>query len=112
MAGDKSAVDHQTRGIRQRFKANRKKKEFGQLSGEELLKPITRRLDGDSTFQEAWQECPVFTMDEFDVNNLFGVEFRPNAPIPPSSPQPPDDDDDDNNDDHLQRKEWDAPGPV
>ena len=57
-------------------------------------------------------------MDEFDVNNPFGVEFRPDAPIPPSSPPPPDDDDDDNDDDDndddgdLQRKEWRAPGPV
>ena len=45
-------------------------------------------------------------MDKFDVNNPFGVEFRPDASTPPPSspPQPPDDDDDDNDD--LPRKEW------
>ena len=86
LAGEKSAVDHQTRGIRQRFRANRINKEFGQLSEEEFLKPVTRRLDKESTFQETRQERPDYKMDEFDVKNPFGVEFRPDAPTPPSSP--------------------------
>ena len=87
-------------------------KEFGQLSGEELLKPITKRLDSESTFQETRQESPEFTMDEFDVNNPFGVEFRPDAPTPQSSPPLPDDDDDDNDDDVLPRKEWGRRGRL
>ena len=115
LVGEKSAVDHQTRGIRQRFRANRINKEFGKLSGEELLKPITRRLDRESTFQQTRQESPDYTMDQFDGNNPFGVEFRPDAPLPPSSsslpssPSPPDYGDDD---DDLPRKEWGLPGPV
>ena len=99
LAREKSAVDHQTRGIRQQFRANRINKEFGQLSGEELLKPITRRLDRESTSQETRQESPDYTTDEFDAHNLFGNEFRPDAPTPTPTP-----------DDHdLPRIEW---GPL
>ena len=58
MAKEKTAVDQQTQDIHQKF---RKKinKEFGQLSGEELFKPITKRLDEkSSTTAEEVHESP------------------------------------------------------
>ena len=57
-------------------------KEFGQLSGEEFFKPITKRLDEKSSNtveeEEEEQEFPDYTMDE----------FRPDAPTPAPSPTP------------------------
>ena len=68
-------------------------KDFGQLSGEEFFKPITKRLDEKSTTveeeEEEEQEFPDYTMDEFDETYPFGDEFRPDAPTPSSSPPPP-----------------------
>ena len=65
-------------------------KTFGQLSGEEFFKPITKRLDENSTTveeeEEEEQEVPDYTMDEFDEINPFGDEFRPDAPTPAPSP--------------------------
>ena len=45
LAKEKSAIDQQTEEIHQKFRMNKINKEFGQLSGEELFKPITKRLD-------------------------------------------------------------------
>jgi len=96
LAEEKSAVDQQTQDIHQQFRKNKINKEFGQLSGEELFKPITRRLDEKSSAtveeEEEEQEVPDYTMDEFDEINSFGDEFRPDAstpaPSPPPSPKP------------------------
>ena len=88
LAEEQSAVDQQTQEIYQKF---RKKisKEFGQLSGEELFKAITKRLDEkSSTTAEEVQESPDYTRDEFDEINPFGDEFRPDAPTPAPSPPP------------------------
>jgi len=67
-------------------------KEFGQLSGEELFKPITKRLDEKSSAtaeeEEEEQEVLDYTMNEFDEINPFGDEFRPDAPTPAPSPEP------------------------
>jgi len=91
LAEEKSVVDQQTEEIRQKFKMDKIKKEFGQLSGEELFKPITKRLDEKSSAtaeedEEEEQEVPDYTMDEFDEINPFGVDFRPDAPSPAPSP--------------------------
>ena len=90
LAEEKSVVDQQTQDIHQKFKMNKISKEFGQLSGEELFKPITKRLDEKSsaTAEEEEQEGPVYTMDEFDEINPFGDEFRPDAPTPAPTPPP------------------------
>ena len=98
-------LDEQTEEIHQKFRMGKINKEFGQLSGEEFFKPITKRLDENSTTaeeeEEEEQEFPDYTMDEFDETYPFGDEFRPDAPTPPPSPPPPsyqevvDDDDDD-----------------
>ena len=108
IAEEKSKLDEQTKEIRQKFKRYKINKEFGQLSGEEFFKPITKRLDEKNTTveeEEEEQEVPDYTMDEFDETYPFGDEFRPDAPTPSSSPPPPspppsyqevvDDDDDD-----------------
>ena len=42
-------LDKQTEEIHQKFKMDKINKEFGQLSGEEFFKPITKRLDEKSS---------------------------------------------------------------
>ena len=124
LAEEKSAVHQQTQDIHQKFKMNKINKEFGQLSGEELFKPITKRLEKSSTTaQEEEEESPDYAMDEFDRTNPFGEEFRPDTPTPPPSPPPPppfqyDDDGGDfpqpppSLEEKSTRKEWGMPGPV
>ena len=73
---------------------NRINKEFGQLSGEELFKPITKRLDkaAKEPEQEVEELGPNYEMDEFDRLNPFEEAFRPDAetpPLPPTQPPPP-----------------------
>ena len=92
LAEEKSAIDQQTEEIHQKFRMDKINKEFGQLSGEELFKPITKRLDEKSSTtveeeEEEEQEVPDYTMDEFDETYPFGDEFRPDAPTP--APLPP-----------------------
>ena len=127
-AKEKLNLDEQTEEIHQKFKIDKISKEFGQLSGEEFFKPITKRLDRSATVEEEEeeeeeQEVPDYTMDEFDETYPFGDEFRPDAPTPSSSPPPPpppyDDDDDDFPppppplmEETSKRKEWAKPGPV
>ena len=87
-AAEKSAVDQQTHEILQKFKMNKIGKDFGQLSGEELFKPITKRLDKTNAGQEKAEvgKGPDYTMDEFDRINPFGDDFRLYAPTPAPSP--------------------------
>ena len=98
LAEEKSVVDQQTQDIHQTFRMNKINKEFGQLSGEELFKPITKKFDEKSSAtaeeeekeekeeKEEEQEGPDYTMDEFDRTNPFDYEFRPDAKTPPSTP--------------------------
>ena len=91
LAKEKSAIDQQTEETHQKFRMDKRKKEFGQLSGEEFFKPVTKRLDKSSTTveeEEEEQEFPDYTMDEFDETYPFGDEFRPDAPTPAPSPTP------------------------
>ena len=84
-AAEKSAFDQQTIEILQKFKMKKIGEEFGQLSGEELFEPITRRLDKTNAGQEKaeMEEDPDYTMDEFDRINPFGDDFRPDDPLQP-----------------------------
>ena len=73
LAKEKSAIDQQTEEIHQKFRMDKINKEFGQLSGEEVFKPVTKRLDRSATVEEEEeeeeeeeQEVPDYTMDEFD----------------------------------------------
>ena len=90
LAEEKTVLDKQTEEIHQKFRMDKINKEFGQLSEEELFKPITKRLDEKSSDnveeEEEEQEVPDYTMDEFDEINPFGDEFRPDAPTPTSPP--------------------------
>ena len=116
LAEEKSAVDQQTQDIHQKFRMDKINKEFSQLSGEELFKPITKRLDEkSSTTAQEVEESLDYAMVEFDRTNPFGDEFRPDAPTPektpppspspspspePTSPPPYEDVDDDDDGDH------------
>ena len=140
LAEEKLAVDQQIQDIHQKFRMDKISKEFGQLSGEKLFKPITKRLDEKSstTMQEV-EKSPDYAMDEFDRTNPFGDEFRPVAPTPapspPPSPSPQYQYDDDGGDfpppppfqyddgvdlppssqpleETSKQKEWAKPGPV
>ena len=91
LAEEKAKLNEQTKEIHQKFRMDKIKKEFGQLSGEEFFKPVTKRLDKSSTTveeEEEEQEFPDYTMDEFDETYPFGDEFRPDAPTPAPSPTP------------------------
>jgi len=89
LAEEKSAVDQHTQDIHQKFRMNKISKELGQLSGEELFKPITKRLDEkSSTTTQEVEESPDYAMDEFDRTNPFGEEYRPDAPTPEPTPPP------------------------
>ena len=70
---------------------NKISKEFIQLSGEELFKPITKRLEKSATEQkkEEVEENPDYAMDEFDRTNPFGDDFRADVPTPAPSPESP-----------------------
>ena len=105
LAEEKSAVDQQTQDIHQKFRMDKISKEFGQLSGEELFKPITKMLEKSSTTTQEVEESPDYAVDEFDRTNPFSEEFRPEAtpqptppPSPPPSPPPPFQYDDDGDD--------------
>ena len=56
IAEEKSKLDEQTKEIHQKFKRYNINKEFGQLSGEEFFKPITKRLDEKNTTVEEEEE--------------------------------------------------------
>ena len=93
---EKMDIDEETEEIQQKFKIDKINKAFNQLSGEELFRPITKRVDEKSSAtaeeeeeeQEEEQESPDYTVDEFDVINPFDYEFRPDVPTPASSPPP------------------------
>ena len=93
LASEKAEVEQQNDKILAVIKNTKINKGFGQLSGEDLFKPITSRLDklqiGDSnSAAEPKEEIPDYGMDEFDLNNPFDGDFNPDAETPPPSPTP------------------------
>ena len=95
LVSEKAEVEQQNDKILAAIKNNKINKEFGQLSGEDLFKPITSRLDklqvGDSNSvaePKEEDEVPDYGMDEFDLNNPFDEDFRPDEETPPPSPSP------------------------
>ena len=91
LVSEKAEVEQQNDKILAAIKNNKINKEFGQLSGEDLFKPITSRLDklqvGDSnSVAEPKEEVPDYGMDEFDLNNPFDGDFNPDAETPPPTP--------------------------
>ena len=91
LASEKAEVEQQNDKILAVIKNTKINKGFGQLSGEDLFKPITSRLDklqvGDSNSKEE-EEIPDYGMDEFDLNNPFDGDFNPDAETPPPTPTP------------------------
>ena len=93
LVSEKAEVEQQNDSILAAIKNNKIDKEFGQLSGEDLFKPITSRLDklqvGDSnSVAEPKEEVPDYGMDEFDLNNPFDGDFNPDVETPPPTPTP------------------------
>ena len=74
LASKKAEVEQQNDSILAAIKNNKIDKEFGQLSGEELFKPITSRLDKlqvGAAPKEEKEEVPDYGMDEFDLKGQF-----------------------------------------
>ena len=92
LVGEKAEVERQNDSILAVIKNNKINKGFGQLSGEDLFKPITSRLDklqvGAAPKEE--EEVPDYGMDEFDLNNPFDEDFKPDeeTPLPTPTPSP------------------------
>ena len=93
LASEKAEVEQQNDSILAAIKNNKINKGFSLVSGEDLFKPITSRLDklqiGDSnSVAEPKEEVPDYGMDEFDLNNPFDGDFNPDAETPPPTPTP------------------------
>ena len=96
LVSEKAEVEQQNDKILVVIKNTKINKGFGQLSGEDLFKPITSRLDklqvGDSNSvaepKEEEEQIPDYGMDEFDLNNPFDGDFRPDAETPLPTPTP------------------------
>ena len=91
LVSEKAEVEQQNDKILAAIKNNKINKEFGQLSGEDLFKPITSRLDKlqvGAAPKEEEEQIPDYGMDEFDLNNPFDGDFNPDAETPLPSPTP------------------------
>ena len=91
LVGEKAEVEQQSDKILTAIKNNKINKEFSLVSGEELFKPITSRLDKlqvGATPNEEEEEIPDYGMEEFDLNNPFNEDFKPDAETPPPTPTP------------------------
>ena len=91
LVGEKAEVEQQNDKILTAIKNNKIDKEFSLVSGEELFKPITSRLDKlqvGTAPKEEEEEVPDYGMDEFDLNNPFDGDFNPDEETPLPSPTP------------------------
>ena len=93
LVNEKAEVEQQNESILAAIKNNKINEELGQLSGEKLFKPITSRLDRRQEVPTPLPEeqVPDYGMDEFDLNNPFDGDFKPDeeTPTPSPSPTPP-----------------------
>ena len=91
LVSEKAQVEQQNDNILTAIKNNKIDKEFSLVSGEELFKPITSRLDKlqvGAAPKEEKEEVPDYGMEEFDLNNPFDEDFKPDEETPPPSPTP------------------------
>ena len=91
LVGEKAEVEQQNASILAAIKNNKIEKGFSQLSGEELFKPITSRLEKlqvGAAPKEEKEEVPDYGMEDFDLNNPFDGDFNPDAETPAPSPSP------------------------
>ena len=90
LVNEKAEVEQQNESILAAIKNNKINEELGQLSGEKLFKPITSRLDRREAGPAPEEQAPDYGMDEFDLNNPFDEDFRPDEETPTTpSPTPP-----------------------
>ena len=74
LVSEKAKVEQQNDNILTAIKNNKIDKEFSLVSGEELFKPITSRLEKlqeGAAPKEEKEEVPDYGMEEFDLNNPF-----------------------------------------
>ena len=93
LVSEKAEVEQQNDKILTAIKNNKIDKEFSQVSGEELFKPITSRLDKlqvGTAPKEEEEQIPDYGMEDFDLNNPFNGDFKPDAetPLPTPTPSP------------------------
>ena len=90
LVNEKAEVEQQNKSILAAIKNNKINEELGQLSGEKLFKPITSRLDARQEETAPEEQVPDYGMDEFDLNNPFDGDFKPDeeTPSPTSTPPP------------------------
>ncbi|KAL9986503.1 hypothetical protein ACROYT_G000663 [Oculina patagonica] len=94
LAEKKAAVEQQNEKILTAMKNKAIEKKFGQLSGEEVFKPLTRRFDRAFTAQTDErkktdaEEGPDYNLDDFDFNYPFGENFMLDEETPPTTPPP------------------------
>ena len=93
LVSEKAEVEQQNDSILAAIKNNKIEKEFGQLSGEDLFKPITSRLDKlqvGAAPKEEEEQIPDYGMEDFDLNNPFDEDFKPDeeTPLPTPTPSP------------------------
>ena len=91
LVSEKAEVEQQNDSILAAIKNKKIEKEFGQLSGEDLFKPITSRLDKlqvGTTPKEEEEQIPDYGMEDFDLNNPFDEDFKPDEETPPPTPSP------------------------
>ena len=88
LVGEKAEVEQQSDKILTAIKNNKIDKEFSLVSGEELFKPITSRLDKLQVGATPNEEIPDYGMEDFDLNNPFDEDFKPDAETPPPTPTP------------------------
>ena len=88
LVNEKAEVEQQNESILAAIKNNKINEELGQLSGEKLFKPITSRLDRRQEETAPEEQVPDYGMDEFDLNNPFDEDFKPDEETPTPSPTP------------------------
>ena len=91
LVSEKAKVEQQNDNILTAIKNNKIDKEFSLVSGEELFKPITSRLEKlqvGAAPKEEKEEVPDYGMEDFDLNNPFDEDFNPDEETPPPSPTP------------------------
>ena len=91
LASEKAEVEQQNDSILAAIKNNKINKGFSLVSGEDLFKPITSRLDKlqvGAAPKEEEEQIPDYGMDEFDLNNPFDGDFNPDAETPTPTPSP------------------------
>ena len=95
---EKITVAEETNAVREKLQMHKINKEFNSLTGEELFKPITERMDKAAVAAaepDEEEEAPDYDMEEFDQMNPFNAdEFNSLEETPPRTPPLPAPDDD------------------